>query len=157
DGHLDLFIGNETEGRQPHPCELYRNNGDGTFTECAAEHGVALVGYVKAVVTGDFNNDGRPDLLLSRKDGIGHLLRNDGPADPAAGPGGKWRFTDVARPAGIQDPLRSFAAWFWDYDNDGWLDVAMSGYFIQEIGDVAADHLGLPHPGERMRVYRNLG
>src|SRR5690606_27936965 len=51
DGHLDLFIGNEsTPGENVHPSELYRNNGDGTFTECAKTHGAALVGFIKAAV-----------------------------------------------------------------------------------------------------------
>lgn len=63
DGWLDLFVVNETVGRDACACELYRNNGDGTFTECANECGVDLVGFFKGVVAGDFNNDGRPDLF----------------------------------------------------------------------------------------------
>ena len=82
DGWLDLFIANESKdpAGDPNPCELFRNNGDGTFTECAAEHGVNLVGFFKGVVSADYNNDGRPDLFLSRLDGEKILLRNDGPA-----------------------------------------------------------------------------
>jgi hypothetical protein len=154
DGWLDLFIGNESAPSDPHPCELYRNNGDGTFTECAATNGLAMIGYVKGVVTGDFNNDGRPDLYLSRRDGANHLLRNDGPAstDRTA-----WRFTDVAKEAGVLEPFRSFSCWFWDYDNDGWEDIAVAGYIIQDAGDIAADYLGIPHGGERFRLYRNRG
>ncbi|WP_148218099.1 CRTAC1 family protein [Opitutus terrae] len=154
DGHLDLFIGNESAPDDVHPCELFRSNGDGTFTECAAANGVAAVGYVKGVVTGDYNNDGRPDLYLSRRDGANLLLRNDGPAD-AACPRGTWRFTDMAREAGVTEPYGSFSCWFWDYDNDGWLDLMVTGYAIQDVGDIAADYLGLPHPGEYARLYRN--
>ncbi|HEY0549910.1 MAG TPA: VCBS repeat-containing protein, partial [Verrucomicrobiae bacterium] len=62
DGWIDLFIGNESSGTEQHPCELYRNNGNGTFTECAAASGVGATGFIKGVGSGDFNNDGRPDL-----------------------------------------------------------------------------------------------
>ena len=80
DGWIDLFIANESKAGDRNPCELFRNNGDGTFTECAAENGVDLVGFYKAVASADFNNDGRPDLFLSRLDGPKVLLRNDGAA-----------------------------------------------------------------------------
>ena len=117
-----------------------------------------MVGYVKAVVSADYNNDGRPDLYVSRRDGANHLFRNDGPAGPAAA-GGRpgWKFTDVAKEAGVTEPFRSFSAWFFDYDNDGWTDLFVNGYYIQDVGDVAADVLGLPHAAERARLYRNRG
>ena len=52
DGWLDLFIGNETiPGGRPHPCELYRNNRDGTFTEMAAAAGVAVRAYVTTIIS----------------------------------------------------------------------------------------------------------
>ena len=63
DGYLDLFIGNESTGSEIHPCELYRNNGDGTFSNLAASLGLARAGYVKGVAWGDIDNDGDPDLL----------------------------------------------------------------------------------------------
>jgi FG-GAP-like repeat/ASPIC and UnbV len=157
DGWLDLFVGNESTGRDTNPCELFRNNGDGTFTECAAAQGVDFVGYFKGVASGDFNNDGRPDLLLSRRDGPPILLRNDGPAGADRSPRAPWRFTDVAESVGITDPLRSFPCWFWDYNNDGWLDVMLTGYSIQDAGDIAADYLGRPHAAQRARLYRNNG
>jgi len=157
DGWLDIFVGNESAGRDTNACELFRNNGDGTFTECAAEHGVDIVGFVKGVVSGDFNNDGRPDLYLSRRDGENHLLRNDGPARPGGDARGPWRFTDVAPELGVTGPRGSFPCWFWDYDNDGWLDLGVTGYSIQDVGDIAADLLGRPHAAERARLYRNTG
>ncbi len=158
DGWLDLYLGAESEGEVVVPCALFRNNGNGAFTDVAAESGVAVVGYVKAVVSADFNNDGRPDLYVSRRDGANHLFRNDGPAG-GPGPGGRpaWRFTDVAKEAGVTEPFRSFSAWFFDYDNDGWTDLFVNGYYIQDAGDVAADVLGLPHAAERARLYRNRG
>jgi hypothetical protein len=158
DGWLDLFLGSESEGEVVSPCALFHNDGNGTFTEVAAENGVAVVGYVKAVVSADYNNDGRPDLYISRRDGANHLFRNDGPgATPAGGGRPAWKFTDVAKAAGVTEPFRSFSSWFFDYDNDGWTDLFVNGYYIQDVGDVAADVLGLPHAGERVRLYRNRG
>src|SRR5262249_20055752 len=62
DGWVDVFIGNESDGTETHPCELFHNNGDGTFTNVATEVGVAAVGFVKGAAWGDYNNDGFPDL-----------------------------------------------------------------------------------------------
>ena len=97
DGWIDLFIGNESYGTNVFPCELYRNNGDGTFTECAAEAGVTSMGFIKGVVAGDFNNDGRPDLYLSNRGGANFLYRNDGPKDPKKGAKSPWQFTKIGR------------------------------------------------------------
>ncbi|HVU23569.1 MAG TPA: CRTAC1 family protein [Opitutus sp.] len=158
DGWLDLFIGNETvpDSGVSDPCELFRNNGDGTFTECAQANGVAIVAWVKAVVSGDFNNDGRPDLYLSVFGGDNILLRNDGPATRDDGPAAAWHFTDVAAAAGVTAPVRSFPCWFWDYDNDGWLDLFVCGYAIQNAGDILADYMGMgPPQAERPRLYHN--
>jgi hypothetical protein len=157
DGWLDLFIANESQGREENACELFRNNGDGTFTECAAEHEVDYVGFFKGVVSADFTNSGRPGLLLSRLDGAKILLRNDGPVGPDPSPRALWRFTDVAEAAGVIDPPISFACWFWDYNNDGWPDILLHGYGIQDVGDVAADYLGQPSSGQRPKLYRNNG
>ena len=159
DGWLDIFVGNESTEGNANPCELFRNNGDGTFTECAAETGVAIESFVKGVACGDFNNDGRPDLYLSCRGEpeTNYLLRNEGPVESSQSPRGRWRFSNVTRSARMVEPITSFPCWFWDYDNDGWLDLMMTGYSMQNIGDLAADYLGLPHRGERARLYRNNG
>ncbi len=150
DGWLDLFVGNETtQSADSHPCELFRNNGDGTFTNVASQAGVAFTGWVKGVAWGDYDNDGRPDLYLSCLTGNNLLYRNEGPSQ-----GGAWRFRDVTRQAGVAAPYYSFPVWFWDYDNDGWLDLFVSGY-AGDAGDLAADYLGLKHDGEQPRLYRN--
>jgi len=151
DGWLDLFVGNESTPGDANLCELFRNNGDGTFTECAARAGVAVVGFVKGVASGDYNNDGRPDLYLSRRGQPNILFRNDGPHDSK----GEWKFTDVTAAAGVAEPVQSFPTWFWDYDNDGWPDLFVAGYRIADAGDIAADYLGLANSGERIRLYHN--
>ncbi|MCY3762265.1 MAG: VCBS repeat-containing protein, partial [Gemmatimonadetes bacterium] len=64
---LDLFVANESKSRE-YPCELYRNNGEGAFAEVAGDIGLDHVGFVKGAVWGDYDNDGRVDLFLSRFD-----------------------------------------------------------------------------------------
>ncbi len=158
DGWLDLFIGNETSRRGWHYCELYRNNADGTFTECASEVGVNHAGYVKGVAFGDYNNDGQLDLYLSVHAARNVLFRNDGPQPvDADDETPAWRFTDVTDEAGVAEPRGSFPTWFFDYDNDGWLDLLVFGYRWSSVGDVAADYLGLGHEGETPRLYHNNG
>jgi hypothetical protein len=156
DGWLDVFIGNESWADEVHPCELFRNNGDGTFTECAGESGVAAIGYIKGVTSGDYNNDGRPDIYVSSRNSPNLLFRNDGPAGGHA-PASSWKFTEIARGARVDEPLRSFPAWFWDYDNDGWVDLMVAGYHVRDVGDVLADYLGKPNGAEKARLYRNTG
>jgi hypothetical protein len=162
DGWLDLFLGNESTEGDPIPSQLFRNNGDGTFTECAAEAGVAVSEFVKGVAGGDYDNDGRPDLYVSVRGGANHLFHNVGPLAPrSGGRGGRvsWagRFTDVGRAAGVTEPLFSFPTWFFDYDNDGWEDIFVSGYSLPDPGDIVSDYLGRPHQAELPRLYHNRG
>ena len=157
DGWLDLFVGNETflDDGDIHPSELFHNQGDGTFAEKAASLGLATKGFVKGATWGDFDNDGQVDLYVSRLLGDNFLFRNRG-AESTEEP----RFIDVASLAGVKQPHNSFPTWFWDFDNDGWLDLFASGYhYNPEInaGDVAADYLGLPTDAERARLFRNRG
>ena len=159
DGWLDLFIGNESGPGDPHPCQLFRNNGDGTFTECAAAAGVAIEEFVKGVTAGDFDNDGRPDIYVSVRGGPNHLYHNVGPMADARGGRGAWdgRFVDVAEAAGVTEPFYSFPTWFFDYDNDGWDDLFVSGYHLSDPGDIVRDYLGQAHGSELPRLYHNRG
>jgi hypothetical protein len=161
DGWLDLFVGNESSPGDEHPCQLFHNNRDGTFSERAHEAGVDFVGFVKGVASADYDNDGRPDLYVSVWGGENLLFHNDGPAGEGTAAGG-WRFTNVARAAGVTEPLASFGVLFFDYDNDGWSDLFVVGYGRKEGGmplaeHTAADYLGLPTDGERGRLYHNQG
>ena len=164
DGWLDLFVGNESS-RESNPCELFHNNGDGTFTDVAAEAGVDVVGLVKGVNAGDYDDDGRPDLYLSLHGGQNLLFHNDGPMTVKEDRK-VWRFADVTAEAGVAGPRDSFGTFFFDYDNDGRLDLFVAGYTIMTrerdglksmAHNVTADRLGLPTQAERSRLYRNEG
>jgi hypothetical protein len=151
DGWLDLFKGNEnTDDNDPDVCELFHNNHNGTFTECAAQSGVNFKSFVKGVTSADYDHDGRPDIYLSILGAPNKLLHNEGP-DAS----GQVHFRDAATQAGVSEPLYSFPTWFFDYDNDGWEDIFVSGYRIQSVADIAADYLGQPNHGTPAKLYHN--
>ena len=149
DGDLDLYVVNESRSEDPafpdaYPSQLFRNNGNGTFTDVADAAGVANYRYAKGVTAGDFDNDGDSDLYVSNV-GLNRLYRNQGDGT----------FVDMAEELGVEEPRgRSFAPWFFDYDNDGWLDLFVSAYDAA-LEDVARDYLGQPHEATPARLYRN--
>ena len=146
DGDLDLYVGNESSRALQAPSQLFRNNGDGTFTDVAAGAGVLNHGYAKAVVWGDYDGDGLPDLYVSNHGGRNRLYRNNG----------NGTFTNMARRLGVERPISSFPAWFWDVDNDGVLDLYVSAYMAR-TEHLAASALGLPLDIELARLYRGTG
>lgn len=151
DGDLDLYVANESRlefesNDGNYPAQLFRNNGDGTFRDIASPAGVANNRYAKGVTAGDFDNDGDLDLYVSNI-GPNRLYQNEG----------NGIFRDVAKRAGVAEPVdRSFATWFFDYDNDGFLDLFVAAYDAQ-IADLAADYLHRPHTATFPRLYRNRG
>jgi hypothetical protein len=141
DGWLDLFVGHE----EAHSV-LYRNRGDGTFEDVTERAGLVFNAFTKAVAWGDFDDDGWPDLYVSNLAGPNFLFRNQGDGT----------FREVARELGVDRPLMSFPAWFFDYDNDGRLDLFVST-FVNTLDEVVRGYLGLPRRAETMRLYRNTG
>lgn len=134
DGDLDLYIGNESNDAFKNvPCQLFNNNGNGTFTDVAARAGVQNFGPTKAVIWGDYDSDRWIDLYVSNLGGANRLYRNNG----------NGTFTDVAEKLKVTGPIRSFPAWFWDFDNDGVLDLYVSAYSA-DISVLAANLLGMP-------------
>ena len=164
DGWLDLFVGHESKPDDVHPCQLFHNNHDGTFTQVTAPgvgvgklgaHLGSNLGFVKGVAWGDYNNDGRPDLYVSSMFGGSHLFRNDGPRDPRHPQNGEWIFTDVTQRAGLGGDRHTFPTWFFDYDNDGWLDLFAGGYSTSSTEDVGSFELNKPHHGSVSHLFRN--
>jgi hypothetical protein len=125
DERPDLYFTNSRFGE---PNALYRNRGDGTFEEVAASAGLADLnrpgdGVSMGAVWGDFDNDGREDVLVYRY-GYLALFRNvDGTR-----PGGT-RFEDVTIQAGLRRWVNSNGAIWLDYDRDGQLDLYVTAYF----------------------------
>jgi hypothetical protein len=155
DGLLDLFVAYESTPGDPHPCKLFRNDGNGTFTDVTAQCGLNITKFVKAVISADYNHSGRPSLYLSCQGGPNILLRNDGPAGPDKSPTAPWKFTDVSSFAGVSGQHNSFSCFFFDYNNDGWPDIYVNGFGASDVGQIANDYLGLPSTAERARLYRN--
>lgn len=155
DGWLDVFIGNESSSQErQYPCELYISNQDGTFTNIALAAGADIAAYVKGVNCGDYNNDGWIDIFISSLNGRKVLLKNDGITN------GIVHFTDVSAQAGLQaDKTGTFSTWFWDYDNDGWLDILLCRYnFRTNLASYsAAEALNLPDRGDAGKpiLYQN--
>ena len=120
DGWPDLYFTNSRFGE---PNALYRNRGDGTFEDVAASAGLADVnragdGVSMGAAWGDFDNDGREDVLVYRY-GYLALFRNvDG-----------RRFEDVTAQAGLRRWVNSNGAIWVDYDRDGLLDLYVTAYF----------------------------
>lgn len=142
DGFQDIFhaVGGGA------PDRLFLNNGNGTFTDRAADAGVALAHRSTNAAAGDFNNDGRLDLFVASLGTPGaaepmshRLYRNDGNTAE-----GVPVFTDVAAAAGVAGVGSStdgYSVAWGDYDLDGDLDLAVAGFYAPQNN----------------RVYRNNG
>ncbi len=141
DGFLDLFAGSENG-----PSQMFRNKGDGTFEDISRKAGVDQSAFTKAVVAADYDRDGYVDFYVSNYNGANFLYHNNHDRT----------FTEVGKQAGVQAPYRSFAAWFFDYDNDGWPDLFVNSYYISSDESVRT-YLGMAHNAEISRLYRNLG
>jgi hypothetical protein len=124
DGYPDIYFTNSEFGAKN---ALYRNNGDGSFTDVAADMGIADLnapgpGASMGAVWGDFNNNGYEDMLLYRW-GRPELFRND------QGMG----FTNVTDKAGLPAHVNANTAFWFDYNNNGLLDIFIGGYYHEDV------------------------
>lgn len=168
DGWLDLFVVNVagpltwSEARRDTSRShfaLYRNEGDGTFTEVSEEAGVDLRGMGMGVARGDYDNDGWTDLFVTTY-GENHLLHNEGDGT----------FEEVSARTGVGDREGFWAgAAFGDYNRDGHLDLYVTGY-VQYDSSARAQEATAQYdvetpasinpstfPPERNLLYRNEG
>ena len=151
DGWLDLYVGHESrteveQGAKPYPSPFFHSNKDGTFTDIAVQAGVTNDRYTKGVTVGDYDNDGDLDLYTSNI-GLNRLYRNEG----------DLKFKDVAPELKVTEPSRrSFACWFFDYDEDGDLDLWVNA-FQGEVADVVLGMLGKPNQADMPCLYQNQG
>jgi hypothetical protein len=128
DGDLDVYLvnGAYVEGfsgvrgrrnRDKLSNALYRNNGDGTFTDVTARAGLGDKGMGMGVSAADYDNDGDQDLFVANY-GPNVLYRNNG----------NGTFTDITREAGLENDLSGIGSTFFDYDLDGHLDLYVGNY-----------------------------
>ncbi len=149
DGFIDLFFLNgapSPEHLRTDPASfnrLYKNNGNGTFTdvtEAAGLTGRGIKGYPQGVAVGDYDNDGFVDIYVTNY-GDNVLYHNNGDGT----------FTDVTAKAGVamsRYPFKASACWV-DVDNDGRLDLFVTHYFQWTFKDNADDYCGQRKPGYR--------
>ena len=160
DDYLDIYLVNgaplaeNTDDVQP-TNRLYKNNGDGTFTDVTLHAGVGDIDYGIGCCVADYDNDDYRDLFVTNF-GRNVLYRNNGDGT----------FTDVSQQAGITDESRfSAGCAFADYDNDGWLDLVVVQYVLLDLEDAPdCSQDGIPaycRPEEFApapdRLYRNNG
>ena len=131
------------------PNALFRNNGDGTFTDVAARAGVAdPEGHSNGGCAADYDNDGDQDLYVTNH-GPSRLFRNEG--------GGA--FTEVSTSSGVADSdpsLKSTGCAWGDYDRDGLLDLVVVRHFRELTSRTLVE--GAFHEEVRsLALYRNAG
>jgi hypothetical protein len=165
DGYQDLYFVNsltvdllKSQGKTK--SALYRNKGDGTFTDVTDRAGVGDIGWGMGVAAGDYNNDGFVDLYVTCV-GPDHLLKNNG----------NGTFSDVTRSARVGDSRWGAGASFVDYDHDGKLDLFVANYVAFDFSKLPefgvgklCQYKGVPVqcgprglPGDGDTLYRNNG
>jgi len=131
DGYPDIYFTNAPNvemglaGKKAKSA-LFHNNHDGTFTDVTDKAGVGYPCWAMGAAVGDYNNDGKPDLLVTCFGGV-ILYRNNGDGT----------FTDVTQQAGLtNDTGWATGATFGDYDSDGYADLFVSDYVDFHLDDL---------------------
>jgi hypothetical protein len=153
DGLLDIFFVNGAAlhdpmqpGRQPDKSSprfwnrMYRNNGDGTFTDVTEKTGLRGHGFGMGVAVADYDNDGRTDIYVTSVNG-GALYHNNGDGT----------FAEVTAAAGVSGAGWQAGALFLDYDNDGLPDLMVTRYLDWDFS--MDTYCGLRQPGGRMYCH----
>ena len=135
DGHLDLYVvnathipppigGKATQTEELPQNRLYRNNGNGTFTDVTNEAGVGDTGYGVGCAAADINNDGYPEIYVTNY-GPNRLYYNNG----------NGTFTNGTQKAGVGDERWGTSCAFLDYDLDGDVDLYVVNYMKFSIAE----------------------
>jgi len=124
DGFPDIFLGTQSNPGFGTTGILYKNNGNGTFTDVTTQSGVTTNYYTWGAEWGDYNNDGFMDLYLASTTGFNQLYKNNG----------NGTFTDVSTQMGLNDGGSSYSCGWADIDNDGDLDLYVAKG--QNVSDV---------------------
>lgn len=124
DGYPDLYLP-LGDYDATYPNMLFCNNGNGTFTNIADSAGVADTGYGRGAAWGDYDNDGELDLyVVNYWPNHGNVLfRNNG----------NGTFTNVTTVAGVGDTAAGRMTFWGDYDNDGFLDLAVANEGVNKL------------------------
>src|SRR5690242_11698818 len=140
-GKLDIFVANDAT-----PNYLYKNEGNGKFTEIGLESGTAVSqdGTEQAcmgLAIGDYLHNGLPSIYISNfENEYDTLYRNNG----------GWQFDDVSYKSGVGLPSMPYVKWgdaFFDVDNDGWLDlIAVTGHVYPQVAKLPSG-AGYKEPG----------
>jgi len=162
DGLLDLYVlsGRYLDGVTNHSKadgleatnHLYRNNGDGTFTDVTEQAGVPGKGFAMGVTVGDYDNDGYEDIYITNWNSA-ILYHNNG----------NGTFTDVTETAGVQNNHFGVGAAFLDYDRDGRLDLFVGNYLKFDPNSkkpyYSAEAFAGPldYEGDANRLFHNNG
>ena len=164
DGLLDIYFTNgstiegELKGNNQNEDKLYRNNGDGTFTDVTKQAGLGDRRWTMGVAVADVNNDGFDDLYITNY-GANRLYLNNGDGT----------FRDFSRESGLDITGWSSSAAFADYDGDGDLDLYVSQYLDFDLHQLPADSLLCRYRGiavqcgprgltpARGRLFENIG
>jgi hypothetical protein len=154
DGLYDIYFVNQVGGN-----ELWKNLGGGKFQNITREAGVALSDRISvAAAFADIDNDGAQDLFVTTVRGGNALFENDG----------HGHFKDITKEAGLDLVAHSSGAFFFDYDNDGLLDLLVCnvGRYTSDQKGPNGEYVGLPdaflghlHPDrfEYPVLYKNMG
>jgi enediyne biosynthesis protein E4 len=154
DGLYDIYFVNQVGGNQ-----LWKNLGGGKFKNITEEAGVGLPDRISvAAAFADIDNDGNQDLFVTTVRGGNVLFHNDG----------RGHFTDISKEAGLDLAAHSSGAVFFDYDNDGLLDLLVCnvGKYTTDVKGPQGEYIGLPdafhghlYPDrfEYPVLYKNMG
>lgn len=157
DGRLDIYLLQNGGPKSASTNRLYRQIEGGRFLDVSKGSGLDISGYCMGVAIGDVNNDGWPDVVVTRydpKDGGVKLFLNKG----------NGTFADVTQDSGLHDPSWGTSTAFFDYDRDGWLDLVVINYVDYDPTWPCKGPYGKPDycapktfRGRVSRLFHNLG